>query len=407
MLDEYVGAAYVALLFCVSKLQDFFGVPFQIVIYALQLSLGVFAVYRFLAAIGKEGTEKGRKKGILLSSFFINTIPFLLQAHFSVLPYSLSASVYLLLVAVLLKIIKVAHKYDGHGANKEMILLLCGAVLLWAIGALLLPEYWQLSGVLVFACLLYGGILRKELRGWAVLGVALGTALAGMLLLLTTEEGCRGRMQNTVEAQAVRRLAWPHLETMESCWPWDIVVKFSKEELAYAAIAPERVVDVFGPRVEELFGKETANAYYAQMAKSALTYNTKKVVGSVVTDFAFYLCPQWMASRNLDGKGATYTGRIYEEMRENGRELTTLFVRWSRISMLLLGIFGSVALVATKEWKRWLGIATFLVVLQALHYTWTTAGMVSYLKCPVNLAVWGMLMTAWLWVREERGAETE
>ena len=410
VLDEYAGAAYVALVFATRTLQRWIGIPFQIFLYVFQIGLGIWAVYRLLRyAFQDRGEEllKEKQGKLVLTSAFVNSIPFLLQAHMAVLPYSLAGSVLFLLLSEILSLIRWSGSDRCLGDKKGLVHKILLMIAFWSLSALICPEYRMISGAVVVMGVLYVGIIRKELRGWLVIGGAIGVLVCGLALMLTSEEGSRNKIQNTLESQAMQRLAWPHLESMESVWPWDVVVAFSEEELGYASVTPERVRDTFGPRMEELFGKELANKYYGDMAVAALRYNTKVVLKQVGKDLGFYLCPQWSALRGLDGLGVSYTGQNYERLSESSPKLTQTFVKWSEISFVVFCLMTIACWRRSKISGSWLGIVVFAWGVLAASCTWTSGGMVDYLKSFSVMAIWGMLMTLWLWAEEERGADSK
>ncbi len=408
VLDEYVGAVYVALIAAARGLQNLLGIPFQIPLYLLQLGLGLTSVHCFLGEVFKrrdtaEGEYPARACGfkpwlLWLVSAYVNTIPFLVQAHFAVLPYSLASAVYLFLATSLVRLVR---RTDALGDEvlgpKVLASRVLEIVFLWSLSALVLPEYGVLAGVLVVPFVLYVGIKHTHLRGWMVIVVVLGVLCSGALQLVTTQEGSRGRMQNTLEAQAVRRLVWPDIFRISAFWGPEITENFTTEELMEISMAPERMIDVFGPRLEGIYGVERANELYVDMAKTALSINTKAVAKQLAMDMGAYFCPQVAIGLETRGIGGTYTGWNYEKLQAQNIVVTNLYVEWGLLGfavLLFLAIFRMSWYV--KNNLGLLGWAFICLFLQAGCYMWTTGGMVSYLKCPVNLAIWGMLVTVWL-----------
>lgn len=403
VLDEYVGAGYVVLIYLTRGLQKLIGLPYQSVIYLFQFAFAVCGVYKLLGAVSAVADKRAKKGFLVLASLYINTIPFLLQGHFAVLPYSLAGTVYVFLLAYLLDLVLMSYQKTDQ---KVMLVKLGTIVGCWAISALLMPEYLTLSGAIIVFALLLVGIRQKSWRGFCVAAVAAGVFIGGMALVCTTEEGSRGRVQNTFEAQAMRRFAWSCLDTLEWFWPWDIFIEFEIDELAYCAVEPSRVTEIFGPKVEALFGKETAKQYFGEMAIKAIVHNTKEVVERFAEDYGYYLCPQLMSTYNLAGHGVTYTGQNYGIMQVEGSAIARLLVRWSAVACLAFGMMGATMLVRKRAWTGWLFVVLFSLLSQALCWAWLTAGMISYLACPVNMILWGILLTAWLWATD-RKAETE
>ena len=405
LLDEYIGAGYVALIWLAKVFNRVLGIPYQVWIYLLQFGISCFVAYRLLSSIVALQMRSVKRINLLFAALFVNTIPFLLQGHFAVLPYSLSGSAYLLLFSFLLDMVRKVRDKKSAIEKKTLFPNIVAVLLCWLFGALLIPKYLWLSGMLVCLCFIYVGLLQQTTKGMLTIVIVMGVLLGGVSLLLTTEEGARGRVSDSLESQAMRRFAWSYLERMESVWPWDIVVEFSEEELKYSAVSPERTMEIFGPRVERLYGKETAELYFSEMAKAVLVYNTKEAIREISADMVFYLCPQGASMYHLQGRGASYTGQSYGKMQENGGEIASLLLEWSGLAFVLQGLMGALQLMRTRAWEGWLWIAGVGVFSQALCWTWLTAGAISYLVCPVNMVLWGALLTTWLWADRKIGAE--
>jgi hypothetical protein len=92
-------------------------------------------------------------------------------------------------------------------------------------------------------------------------------------------------------------------------------------------------------------------------------------------------------------------------MQENGGAIASLLFEWSGLASVLLGLMSAFRLIRTRAWEGWLWIAGVAVLSQALCWTWLTAGAISYLVCPVNMVLWGALLTTWLWADRKIGAE--
>ena len=398
VIDEYGGPLYVAVISTFRWLENLVGIPFQIPIYLLQLMLAAYSVFAFARECGANW-EKAKWMPYMVSAY-VNSIPFLLQAHFAVLPYSASGSIFLLLLTELMTLCRGAKTRAVE--QKDFLKKAVRVVLLWALSSLILPEYHWLSGLLVLFGLIYIGLCLPKLRGWCVLTVALGVLWSGFLLVAFTQEGSRGRMQNTLEAQAARRLAWPDILRMYSFWEPEIIESFTIDEMAQISMVPERMEDLFGPRIEQIYGKEKANEIYKDMAVTALLVNTKEVLGQVLCDFGSYLCPPVAITLEGKGVGGTYTGHHYEKLQSQNVGLTNLYVEWSQTSfgvLMLLMLLNLPWYVKNhKTFLSWGGVA---LLMQVLYYTWTTGGMVSYLKNPVAFVFWGTLAVLWL-LRERK-----
>lgn len=411
VIDEYTGALYVGLIAIFRWVERLLGIPFQSILYLLQLAMGLSGVYTLLRVI------TGRKKWqIWMVAVYVNTIPFLLQAHFSVLPYSLAGSVYLALAGVLLQMNRVVKNQEEEKGKRALIRCGIRTVLLWTLSGLVMPEYYLLSGSIVVLSVLYVWIRARidrgldqkvlALRGSLFVIVMSGAVLCGVLCLATSREGAGGRMQNSVQAQAVRRLAWPEMFRMNELWSPEIRDTFSLDELQYYSVVPERMINEFGPALEAKYGKEKANQIYSDTAYIAITTNTKAVAKQLLTDFCFYICPPVAVGIDLEGLGGTYTGWNYEELQKGSVVLTELYTSFGRCVFGLLGVIALLRVFFCEK-RRLDGfrLLAAAVVMQAVDCMWLTGGMVNYLRCPVNLCLWGIAMGFWLLGESEIGGE--
>lgn len=406
-IDEYTGALYVLVIAIFRWGESLLGLPFQIPLYFLQFVLGLYSVYSVLAIF-----SKGKGLRLWAVSVYVNTIPYFLQAHFSVLPYSAGTSMFFLLVSALVRASRIDVISCERGKKAESVYAGIKIILQWTMVSLLVPDYYQVCSFMVMLFVIYTWLRARmrdgkskelmNLRGWLVLFAVTGILVSGTLAAITTQEGSRGRMQNTISAQAVRRLAWPELFRMNDLWKSEIKETFSAEDLTYYSAVPERVLTGFGPVLEEKYGKEKADQIYADMAYTAFTANTKEVTKQFIEDFLFYICPPITVEMNLKGIGGTYSGWEYEKLQNNTVELTEIYTDFSTVIFALFVVCAMCAFGfgrGKNQGGHWIVIV--LLALFALHSTWLTGGMVSYLACPIIIGLWGISVSRWLIVFDE------
>ena len=417
-LDDYTGVLYPLIIRMVRLLTEPLGMSFEPAIYLLQLAGAVVGCTIFwqLSCASKEKLAWKRwedwGRGLLLV-----TIPLCAQWHLTILPNSLTASIFMVLLG------HVIHLYRFQCYEEKKWLIRIG--LLWGVLILLMPEYLYLALPPV-ALAVWGAICSRKpseenakAKARAVILILLPIVLAltatGVNRAIQ-QPGSTGKIQNSFPASMVSRFVWPHFGTHYFFWPDEIKAVMTEEEGALISVYPDQVQTVFGPMVEAVYSRERANDYYLQMALNCLQYRTTEVMTAVLEDFAAYLNPLWMVREQLEGYGLSHTGYLYDKMREHTPAITTVYVQWGLVAFraalavaVVCGVFSCI--VNCKQKKRnGIGPVVMLagcVLLHALWYTLSGAGMMEYgYSCVVQM-LWyygiGRLMKS----RRERAEECD
>lgn len=396
--DEYTGILYPLLIRLGMLLERGFSLPYFFWLYLLQFTAAFFAGCLFVSSSGLVG-EKRYGGAALLGAGYLTTVPQLLQMHMAVLPQSLVLSLFLTQLGIVLKQLR---KKSPHKMRDFMI-----CCVLWAGMGLLQPDYLWLGGVPI-VCQMIIFCFRKE-KSRNIFCMASAAVLTVLLINgvhhITQEAGCRGNIQRTLGAALVSRLAWPHFEDNYYFWPEEVKQVMSPMEGREISLFADNVKRVLGPKFEETFGKEQANAYYWEMALHCFSDRTKEILPKIGEDFAAYLFVPFAIGKQLSGGGLSYTGWNFDRMWEKSKALTSMYVRYGTYSFLVGTVFAAVYLIisiarsrkaifgkgtAKKErLSMWSFVICALCVLtQAVWYTMSGAGMMDYKNVPVIMALW-------------------
>ena len=236
------------------------------IVYALQLTVAFFAGFLFLQSLRPVGVGLAVWRGLALL-----TVPFAMQCHLSLQPYSLMGSCFLLLLLAVLKA--------------------------------------KISGKRVWAFLLAAavcGALHVGLSGAADSDrlTAPGHSLAGA---------------------AASRFAWPTL--------WNDLVAYGEElrdilePVAWeASLSPDNI-SLAQERLESQVGKQAAEEYYLQMARTGWERHGSMVLRQIGWDALGYAATSAVFPLQMEGRAYdSYSGRNYEVMRESAPRLTGAYV---------------------------------------------------------------------------------
>ncbi len=400
--DEYTGILYLLIIRMGMMLGKILPLPYFFWLYLLQLGAAFYAVCIFLKYSGL-GEEKSEPLLFLLKAGYLFCIPQVLQLHLAVLPQSLLVSFFLIALAVVLGQIR-----GVQSRGKKDLILVC---VCWLAMGLLHPDYLWLGSVPVIFlfCLLWK---RKSFKPAWQLAFA---ALAAVLLIngvnmATQEAGSRGKIQRTLGAALVSRMAWPYFEDNYYFWPEEVKEVMSPEEGREISRYADNVKLVLGPEFEAAFGKKQANIYYWQMALHCFSDRTKEVLSKIGEDFAAYLFVPFATAKQLAGGGLSYAGWNFDRMWEQAKTWTSLYVRYAARSLptgILFVIFGFLFGKKGRNGKKGeklessispekgsspagavLPLFLACILTQAVWYTLSGAGMMDYKNVPVVMTLW-------------------
>lgn len=400
--DDYVGVCYPALLWLTKGLESVTGIPYNLFVYLLQTVVAFLAAVFFLQKSGLVKCEAGTGKWRLyFGAAYLVTIPMAAQCHVAVLPFSLAASSFLVVLGEAIFLCK-----KGSQNVAESVWIMGGG---WLLGALLLPEYLWLIGF--FAVAVFGLYMWKNRKCYPLMLIAVAVVLLvnGLQAGLLQEPRSRGRMEKSFSGAMLRRFVWPHFFANKYFWNSYITDLFDDEELLEISENPENVARIFGLKMEETYGKEMADREYRKMVGVSLEMRTKEIVFAVGSDALAYACPQVSMDLQLKGVGVSYTGWNYSRMQGQMPVLTKYYVKFASASFYVLLALGCVALLVKKgkgdckKEKSW-GRRAFclLAVLElVIWYTMSGAGMQDYRNSLVTATLWAAFMVKMAeWYRE-------
>lgn len=383
-IDEYMGILYPVVLRLLSVL----GGGYSIVLYFLQMILAVCSYYAFLRYVA--GAFFHKKTYLLWGvAAYIATFPMILQSHLCVLPYSFATSLFVFLITELKCLL----------AQKESvnILRLVRIGLLWLTVGLLIPDYGVITGfVVVPAFVISAWKQRKRILLYLLTVILVVSGMYGTLAVTQTP-GSYGRMQKSLSSVLLTRFTWPYFGRDSYYWIHRNWIEFEPGELDWISMYPEYTFYRFGPKVENILGREEANAVYAHMAKSSFLIGKKEALSALGRDTLANAGGPFAVQYQLSGRGVSYTGWNYYQMQVKAPGLANYFVKFS---LYTFDFYVLAALVAAWRKKRSRRIATVLketafvligLGVMILWYTMTGNGMQDYLKVIPVMIFWCML----------------
>lgn len=377
---EPEGALYPLLL------RVFGGVP-QI-LYLLQLGLAWFCARELLKPIA-------RRKTFWLNWYVLVllTLPFSMQCHLALLPYSFVCSLLFLEISLCQKAVSAEQ-------DISCVELAKGAAC-WLILALLLPEYKWLGGILLaLTVLLRVPVLVKKLRRMAYCLLIIG-AFGGMITGFGRLSGASGEQERSFWFPLAHRFSWPTVWNDAKGWPEELrsVAEPVLWEATYNSGNMERLLR---PAIENAMGIEQSEVYYRQMAILAWQRHSSIIIRQMGVDALVYVLPQVILPLQLEGRGYdSFSGRNYEIMLGKHFRLTQYYVNYSCWWFVVaFGIALFLTVLCIAEGERLVGrrVPGFLIICAlsagavTVYYIMRGAGMADY-KCTLAVsAVW----TVWM-----------
>lgn len=324
------------------------------VLYILQLAAAFLSGYLFLQKLWP--AERGFA---LWRGLAFMTMPFALQCHLSLQPYSFRGSVFLLFLLALLEMFR----------NRK-------------------------PGAAPFLAALVWGVLFIGLLG-------------------VTDSDRRDMPGYSPEGALACRFAWPTLWNDYERYGEE--VRVLPESVVWEATFHPGNMRLFQESLESQVGVEAAREYYLKMAKVGWDYHAPMIIRQMGWDILGYgmtpvIFPLQMAGAAYD----SYSGRNYEVMREHTPVLTRNYVDygcwwfvWMLALSLLLCLFRALGGGLRRRgiaWKKGIasvGICCLVSGLLILFLTMRGAGMMDYRE---TIAVNELWMTGPLFLIGGRGA---
>lgn len=390
VMDEYTGVLYPLLIRIAGMVMGIFGLPYEILIVLGQLLIALLCYCAFWKLCGVSG-RLWSGKGIFMGLYLL-TVPLCAQWHLTVLPQSLTCSLYMLLLGLCIRAI-----HSKEYRNRVLMYQVSG---IWGAVTLLEPDYWYLAGIPVVcaAVLVSRHGSWKRLFQTVMLLVAVTLVFQGGNRLMQIP-GSGGRIQKSLGAAMVSRLVWPNFGTNYYFWPEEIKAVMTQEQGVEISQYADNVQLVFGPMVERAYGREHADELYWQMAIRCLGDRTREIVTAVGKDFVAYLFAPWKVKDQLDGSGLSYSGWNYGKMRTAVPKWTRWYMdyglvsfRFGIVAAVLYGLTfftGSVTTSAGKKERKGIWLFSAICVLsQVLWYTLSAAGMMDYKNVLSVIQLW-------------------
>lgn len=379
--DGYTGILYSALLWLCHILSGgahavyangITTIPFSAFISVLQLVCFAAATWYFLGV----WMEYGWKKAVCTA--YLLTVPFLLQMHLAVLPWSLGLSAVEVMLGGFLRLVR-----QGNPADKEIEEpasrmdreknteqkkntaqtdgkkdILCMSLGLMAAGLIRVDLFWICG--LFLLCALSLLFIKKETResvmasGKRLWLVFFLVEIAVFTVNRVTYVPQEDRIQNSFQASMVSRFVWPNFATNYYFWSDEVKEAISLEDAVKICQREDALESFFGPVMEQKYGYQKAKSLYLEMAYQCFMDRTKEEILMLAEDIKDYILIPFTVERNLSGEGTSLTAWNYGRMQEHAPWLVKYYYRYS---LLVLPVMLLISIVVSMT--RWTGKIKF------------------------------------------------
>lgn len=370
ILDEYMTGIYPFLIKLFSWITF---VPYQIPIYLLQIALGIFSVYKIA-----EGWTGDVKTSIVIA-LWVNTLPFVAQAHVTVLPHAFVWTI----MAVMVSIVAKATYEKRTLPLRDWIYLLTGFTLIAQLD----------NSYFIVACLLllWGCFLQWYQACKKVLAVSLAT-LACVVIILgnigihigTQTPGYYGRMQRSVEAAVFQRFGTSVLlEELIYYMPEEVKTSFGGKELEAFQKYPYQLQRNFGPTLEARYGKERANEIYLELGQLGLQNATKNTASAIAKDTLNYAFPMGMYHTWQEDHAMGATSWNIQQFLRNAPKISTFYMCVAQIGWWIGLLAGAVCGILAFGSKHRNGLRLSIclvmyVILYSMFFALRGTGIYDY-----------------------------
>ena len=400
--DGYTGILYSALLWLCHILSGgayavyangITTIPFSAFISVLQLVCFAAATWYFLGV----WMEYGWKKAVCTA--YLLTVPFLLQMHLAVLPWSLGLSAVEVMLGGFLRLVR-----QGNPADKEIEEpasrmdreknteqkkntaqtdgkkdILCMSLGLMAAGLIRVDLFWICG--LFLLCALSLLFIKKETREsamasgenqWEEQGkeqskeqsreqcrrqwkklwlVFFLVEIAVFTVNRVTYVPQEDRIQNSFQASMVSRFVWPNFATNYYFWSDEVKEAISLEDAVKICQREDALESFFGPVMEQKYGYQKAKSLYLEMAYQCFMDRTKEEILMLAEDIKDYILIPFTVERNLSGEGTSLTAWNYGRMQEHAPWLVKYYYRYSLLVLPVMLLISIVVSMARMSWK--------------------------------------------------------
>lgn len=368
--------------------------------FFMQLVVAFYAAYRLLCAITNTG--KGYR---IWGSLALLTFPLAMHCHMLSLPYSLSASCLLIVLAYVTEMLK------GKRENnyKEFSCVLC----FWLFSGLMQREY-LLFGALPVALVCVQGLRKKTACYIVMTALTVGLTL-GISSLIPIGQG-KNQINQSVSFSLASRFAWSHISEDYAFLPEKVREHLTEQDARQTDISPENMETVLGRTLEDALGEKEAGKAFTEMARGAWQRHKREILHDTVWDALGYTFSPMVLQRQLSGKVYdSYSGRNYDSMRAETPLLTKYYLDygcwWFAVGLVLAAVLslcevmmrlfpgGNQKCVRREKGLNAGTIPTvcmyvFVSGLMIMWYTMRGAGMLDYKNTIAVGILWSLWMVA-------------
>ena len=361
-LDEYRPVLFPLILRVVQKAASAAGIPYQCLLYAMQLTLNICAVCLTVRTVFRLAGIRIQRRTRILIELYILSIPLILWMNCSVLTDSLALTGLLLMLTGLTRYMA----DDGHP-----VLNWCLIGASYALQALIRADRQYSCLVLILLSILAkafrpgyeGGSARDSSRRKKkfilscmipLLITSAGLAAVRAVDARTQIPGSNGRIQTNLSFILLDRVVYGHFEENYDRMPEEVTAVISREEARHSDKQNNDCMYILAPRLEEAYGKERAYALEREMAHIVWRQDPFIIIGEIIEDvFCFIFMP--FASFLFEiGKADLNKGWTIRCMSSVTGDLTAALHQWFAVSfgLLMTGIIPVLCLLRGEAGKR-------------------------------------------------------
>lgn len=414
--DEYRPILFPILLRLIQMAAAQLNIPYQTLLYVLQLVINYFAIFTAVHYVSKSAKYL---PGILLELFFttyIWTLPMILWFNCTVLTDSFALSALIWMIILLTMYVK---------DERSNSLIWIGILVTYLLQALMRSDRTYSACVMIVGCILMralhslfraiaGKFRRKSIYDedyadhrprkssgplWTYLFPIIITVV-GVLIVLgvnsaTQTPGSKGRVTTNLPFILLDRVVWSNMENNYEYFPDEIKDVITIEEAKEFDSHNNQVMYQMAPLVEERVGKEKASEYYVTMAKIVWEHDKEKVIKDTAGTVAAFLMMPQSETLNRWKLLSTNTGWNIKCMIGGDEKLTRFMFSYYMYSFCL--VFCTVCIFCwfiMKTYRKSVGRLSCFIGMSVLLALWFGIGdgaIVNDRYALIVLVTWGLM----------------
>lgn len=388
---ESPGYLYPFAVQIIGRIAETFGIPVALPFYFLQLGFALYSTHAFLMGIGGS-------KGVfhIFCVMSVLTLPFALQCHLALLPYSLAGSLLLL---------QITHTVKACKEKKFTVTMFVSLSLFWLLQGLLLPEYAIFAGIIWFAAFIMAWVwTEKEKKQKRILYLLLTVCFVGIFWTVGNWDGSleKGVSRDSIAIHMASRFTVGRLAQLYDNFPETVKEVMSYEEVQHYSYSHEEWQTELRDQITEALGDREGERFFWKIAEAGRILFGRQVWHDILIDGICYgFSPITLQIQLMDRGCASYSGRNYEIMAMKNPSLTRIYVNyscWWYAVCLVVGCFMGIICLFQKALANFKNVsvlltAFFCLLTAAVMIVWYVlqgSGMMDYKKTMIITVFWAV-----------------